>query len=179
MSSKPISQLCCLSHKIKLLGVGSNIWTFIWACALFHSCISSLNSKMKYDLAFSSKSSLFFVPCAAVAWFKGKHFSTVTISARYCPDCKTVLMFQLTISSSSQSIKCQAEALKEPVDDFKYSGGVFLPCLYSAGQLTRSPAEHNGCTVSPQSRERARPCDRSDRAFQHFLLRMWRLSIYH
>lgn len=65
-----------------------------------------------------------------------------------------------------QSIKCQAEALKEPVDDFKYSGGVFLPCLYSSGQLTRSPAEHNGCTVSPQSRERARPCDRRDRGFQ-------------
>lgn len=56
-----------------------------------------------------------------------------------------------------QSIKCQAEALKEPVDDFKYSAGVFLPCLYSAGQLTRSPAEHKGCTVSPQSREGASP----------------------
>lgn len=65
-----------------------------------------------------------------------------------------------------QSIKCQAEALKEPVDDFKYSAGVFLPCLYSAGQLTRSPAEHNGCTVSPQSWEGARPCDRRDRGFQ-------------
>lgn len=51
------------------------------------------------------------------------------------PDCKNEVVFQLTISFLMQSITCQPEALatvlKEPVDDFKYSSSVFLPCLYS------------------------------------------------
>lgn len=51
------------------------------------------------------------------------------------PDCKNEVVLQLTISSLMQSIKCQPEALasglKEPVDDFKYSSGIFLPCLCS------------------------------------------------